>query len=226
MKQKLTISFNVHEDLKCICLTRLTLGEGLTTQHGADARLGTKMDVLAGGCHQGLPASGGSTKLARWKRLHREEQEERAIVQAACVKHVQFGVPTPPNSGSDLSGRKAAFADILESSAGNKKRCLEDQDLVLSFDSISSERFEDSGAVVVLRVCKKVCGERVEAQVDIDGNMIHVTKEVDGGEEEVQGKRRESVGGGKEDGVSAKIATDPGAVGQLTGASDVARQEP
>lgn len=66
----------------------------------------------------------------------------------------------------------------------------------------------------------------MEAQADIDGNMIHVTKEVDGGEEEVQGKRRESVGEGKEDGVSAKVATDPGAVGQLTGASDVARQEP
>lgn len=142
------------------------------------------------------------------------------------MKHVQFGVPTPPNSGSDLSSRKAAFADILESSIGNKRRCSEGQDFVLSFDSNSAESIESRGTNVVLPVCKKVCGERVEAQVGIDGNWIHVTKEVDGGEDEVQGKRRESVGEGKEDGMSAKGATDPGAVGQLTGACDDARQEP
>lgn len=135
------------------------VGEGVTAQPGADARLGTKVDVVAGGGEQGLAASGGSTKLARWRRLHGEEQEERAVVQAACVKHVQFGVPTPPNSGSDLSGRKAAFADILESSTGNKKRFLGDQDLVLTFDSISAESFEWRGAGVVLPACKKVCGE-------------------------------------------------------------------
>lgn len=142
------------------------------------------------------------------------------------MKHVQFRVPTLSNSGSDLSSRKAAFVDILESSASNKRRCLEGLDLVLSFDSNSSESIEFRGASVVLPACKKVCGERVEAQVGIDGNIIHVTEEVDGGEEEVQGRRRESVGEGKEDGVSAKVATDPGVVSQLTGACDDARQEP
>ena len=49
---------------------------------------------------------------------------------------------------------------------------------------------------------------------------MHVTKEVDGGEEVAQGRRRESVGEGKDDEGSVKGATDPGAVGQLTGACD------
>lgn len=163
-------------------------------QPGADARLCTNGNKVAGGGGHSLAAPGGPANLARWKRLHREEQEERAAVQAACAKHVQFGVPTPPNSGSDLSSRKAAFAEILVSSAGNKRRYSEGQDLVISFNSTSSESIEFRGASVALPACKKVCGERVETLVGIDGNMVHVTKEVDGGEEEVQGRRRESVG--------------------------------
>lgn len=195
-------------------------------QPGAYALLCTKEDRAAGGGDHSPAAPSGPANLARWKRLHREEQEERAAVQAACATHVQFGVPTPPNSGSDLSSRKAAFAEILVSSAGNKRRFSEGQDLVISFNSTSSESLEFRGASVVLPACKKVCGERVETLVGIDGNMVHVTKEVDGGEEEVQGRRRESVVEGKEDEVSAKEATDPGAVGQLTGACEDARQEP
>ena len=44
--------------------------------------------------------------------------------------------------------------------------------------------------------------------------------------EEVQDKRRESVGDGKDVGGTTKEATGPGAAGQLTGALDDARQEP
>ena len=72
--------------------------------------------------------------------------------------------------------------------------------------------------------CKRVCTERVEAVLGIDGSTVHVTQEVDGGEEEVPDGRRESVGEDKD--VGYKEATDPGAAGQLTGANDVARQEP
>uniref|UniRef100_A0A3B6AUQ4 Uncharacterized protein n=1 Tax=Triticum aestivum TaxID=4565 RepID=A0A3B6AUQ4_WHEAT len=180
-----------------------------------------KVDKAAGGGGLSLATPGGSTNLARWRRLHREEQEERVVVQAACTTHVQFGVPTPPNSGSDLSSGKVVFLDKKPiSSAGNKRRMPDGQDLVVSFKSTSSESVESKGVNVVPPACKKVCGERVETQVGIDGNMVHVTKEVDGGEEVAQGRRRESVGEGKDDEGSVKDATDPGAVGQLTGACD------
>ncbi|XBH99223.1 hypothetical protein VPH35_128609 [Triticum aestivum] len=153
-----------------------------------------------------------AAKGAATSSLHREEQEERVAVQAACAKHVQFGVPTPSNSGSDLSNGKI--------------RCQEGQDLVISFNTTSSKSIEFRGASLAPPACKKVCGERVETLVGIYGNMVHVTKEVDVGEDEVQGRRRESMGEGKDGEGSAKEATNPGAVGQLTGASDDARQEP
>ena len=79
------------------------------------------------------------TALGRWKRYHQEEQEERAVVQFAGVKHVKFGVPTPPNSGSELTGRKSAFAAMLQSTVGSKRIFSEHQDLVFHMNSNSSE---------------------------------------------------------------------------------------
>ncbi|XBI20620.1 hypothetical protein VPH35_061869 [Triticum aestivum] len=174
---------------------------GTNVKPGADARPCTKMDRAAGGGDHSLAAPGGSTNLVRW-RLHREEQEEHDVFHTACVTHVQFGVPTPPNSGSSLS---------------SGKRCMSDgQDLVVSFKSTSYESIESRGFNVVPPACKKVCGERVETMVGIDGNMVHAA----------EGRRRESVGEGKEEEGSVKDATNLGAVGQLTGACDDARQEP
>lgn len=62
--------------------------------------------------------------------------------------------------------------------------------------------------------------------VGVDGLVTHVTKEVDGGEEVLQEKRRESVGEERDVGDPAKEATGLGAAGQLTGMDDSARQEP
>ena len=162
----------------------------------------------------------------RWKRLYRDEQLERAAVQGVCAKHVKFGVPSPPNSGSEMSSRKGAFAAILESTAGSKRSLSDDQNLVFSMDSTSSESLEYKSANDRTVSCKRVCTERVEAVVGVDGAMVHVTKEIDGGEEELQERRRESVGEEKEEGGTPKEATGPGAAGQLTGALDDARQEP
>jgi hypothetical protein len=53
-----------------------------------------------------------------------------------------------------------------------------------------------------------------------------VGEEMDGGVEELQDRRRESVGEEKEKDGTPKEATDPGVVGQLTGALDDARQKP
>lgn len=69
----------------------------------------------------------------------REECEERVEVQYAGVKHGKFGVPTPPNSGSELSSRKVAVAAILESSAGSKRRCPDGQDPIFNMNSTSTE---------------------------------------------------------------------------------------
>lgn len=145
---------------------------------------------------------------------------------AVCiVKHVVFSVPTPPNSGSELSSRYATFAAMLESTAGSKRHSPDDQDLILSMNSTSTESLEHRGAVDMSVTCKRVCVERVETVVGLDGSTIHVTEEVDGGEEEVQDRRRESIGEEKDVEDTTKEATGPGAAGQLTGAHDVARQE-
>lgn len=148
------------------------------------------------------------------------------MVQAACVTHAVFGVPTPPNSGSDLSSRKMTFAAMLESTVGSKRRSHDDQDLLLSMHSTSTESLDFRGALDMSDTCKRVCVERVGTVVGLDGSTVHVTKEVDEGEEEVQNRRRESVGDGNDVGDTTKEATGPGAAGQLTGANDVARQEP
>lgn len=134
-----------------------------------------------GGQRPSVDAKGDETILGRWKRVHREEREERDVVQYAGVKHAMFGVPTPPNSGSELSQRGAAFVCILESFVLSKRRCPDDQDFIINM-KCSSESIE-------LPSCKRVCGERVEAVVGIDGLVTHVTKEVDGGEEVNQEKK-------------------------------------
>ena len=59
----------------------------------------------------------------------------------------------------------------------------------------------------------------------IDGSICHVTEIVDGGEEVLHDRRRESVGEEKEVDDPTKEATGLGAAGQLTGAFDDARQE-
>ena len=59
--------------------------------------------------------NGAESKWGRWKRMYKEKQVERAVVHGVCAKHVKFGVPTTPNSGSELSSRKVAYAAILES---------------------------------------------------------------------------------------------------------------
>ena len=107
-----------------------------------------------------------------------------------CAKHVKFGVPTPPNSGSELSSRKVAYAAILESTAGSKRRRSEDQGLVFTMNSNNSESLEYKSENDISVTCKRVCGERVEAVVGVDGAMVHVTKEIDGGEEDLQERRR------------------------------------
>ncbi|VAI37341.1 unnamed protein product [Triticum turgidum subsp. durum] len=148
------------------------------------------------------------------------------MVQSACAKHVVFGIPTPPNSGSELSSRKMIFAAMLESTTGSKRQSPDDQDLVLSMNSTSTESLEVRDAMDVSVNCKRVCVERVGTRVGIDGSTFHVTEEVDGGVEVDQDKRREYVGDGKDVGDNTKEATGPGAAGQLTGEHDVARQEP
>jgi hypothetical protein len=111
------------------------------------------------------------------------------MVQFTGVKHAMVGVPTPPNSGSEHSNRKAAFVGILEKSILTKRRSPDDQDFIINMNS-SSETIEFPS-------CKRVCGERVEAVLGVDGLVTHVTREVDGGEEVNQEKKRESVGEGK-----------------------------
>ena len=99
-----------------------------------------------------------------------------------CAKHVKFGVPTPPNSGSELSSRKVAYAAILESTAGRKRRHSEDQGLVFTMNSNSSESLEYKSENDISVTCKRVCCERIGAVVGVGGAMVHVTKEIDGGE--------------------------------------------
>ena len=147
-----------------------------------------------------------SAGVQRWKRLHRQEQDEKVMLQAACVKHAVFGIPTPPNSGSDLSGGKAAFAAMLEGTTGSKRRSPdEDKDMVLSMNSSSTDSIEFRGALDMSVTCKRVCVERVESVVGIEGSAVHITEEIVEGEEEDQ-NRRESVGDGKEiGGISKKL---------------------
>ena len=148
------------------------------------------------------------------------------MLQAACVKHAVFGIPTPPNSSSDFSGGKADFAALLEGTAGSKRRSPdEDKDMVLSMNSSSTDSIEFRGALDMSVTCKRVCVETVESVVGIDGSIVHVTEEIDEGEEEAH-NRRESIGDGKEVGNISKEATGPAAAGQLTGAHEDARQEP
>lgn len=61
-------------------------------------------------------------------------------------------------------------------------------------NSNSSESLEYKSANDISVTCKRVCGERVETVVGVDGAIVHVTEEMDGGEEELQDRRRESVG--------------------------------
>lgn len=95
--------------------------------------------TVHGGARPNVDAKGAETIWGRWKRFHREECEERVEVQYAGVKHGKFGVPTPPNSGSELSSRKVAVAAILESSAGSKRRCPDGQDPIFNMNSTSTE---------------------------------------------------------------------------------------
>lgn len=90
-------------------------------------------------------------------------------------------------------------------------------------NSNSSESLEYKSENDISVTCKRVCGERVEAVVGVDGAMVHVTKEIDGGEEDLQERRRESVGEEKEEGGTPKEANNPGASVQPTGAFDDAR---
>ena len=156
----------------------------------------------------------------RWKRLYRDEQLERDAVQGVCAKHVKFEVPSPPNSGSEMSSHKGAFVAILESTTGSKRSLPDDQNLVFSMDSTSSESLEYKSANDRTVSCKRVCTERVEAVVGVDGSIVHVTGEREGREEEAWDRRRESVGEEKEDGDATKEATGLGAAGDLTGADD------
>ncbi|KAI4977863.1 hypothetical protein ZWY2020_014417 [Hordeum vulgare] len=136
------------------------------------------------------------------------------MVQAACVTHAVLGVPTPQNSGSDLSSHKMVFATMLESTTGNKKRSPDDQDLLSSMHSTSTNSLDG-----------KVCVGRVGTVIGIDGSTRHVMEELDDGDEEVQNRRIESVGDGNDVGDITKEATRHGAAGQLTSAN-VARQKP
>uniref|UniRef100_A0A8R7PF55 Uncharacterized protein n=1 Tax=Triticum urartu TaxID=4572 RepID=A0A8R7PF55_TRIUA len=68
--------------------------------------------------------------------------------------------------------------------------------------------------------CKRVCMERVETVIGVDGLVKHVTEEVEDGEEEYIEKRRESVGEekGAREGQSRIISAegtlvDPGSAG-------------
>lgn len=201
-------------------------GQGLVAQAAEQVK-----DVLPEDSNKGkgrpiVDATGAETIWGRWKRYHGEEAQERADVQYAAVKHAKFGVVTPPNSTSDLSSRKVAFAAILDSTAGSKRCPSEDQDFIINMNSACSESLEFKGAVELSVSCKRVCVERVEALLGVDGSVTHVTQEVDGGEEISEDRRRESVGEEKEEGPNLKEPTDPGAVDQLTGANDDARQEP
>ena len=149
---------------------------------------------------------------------------EWAAVQGVCSKHVKFGVPMPQNSGSDMSNCKGAFAAILESTAGSKRCHPDDQNLVFSMDSTSSECLEYKSANDLSVSSKRVCIERVEVVVGQDGSIVHVTWEREGREEEAQDRRRGSVGEEKEDGEGKKEATGLGAAGDLTDV-DGGRQE-
>ena len=128
-----------------------------------------------------------------------------------------------PNSGSELSRCKVAYAVILESTEGSKRRRSEDQGLVFTMNGNTSESLQYKSENGISVTCKRVCVERIEAVVGVDGAMVHVTKEIDGGEEELHERRREFVGEEKEDGGTPKEATHPGAAGLLTGTSDDAR---
>ncbi|KAI4990905.1 hypothetical protein ZWY2020_039276 [Hordeum vulgare] len=74
--------------------------------------------------------------------------------------------------------------------AGSKRRLFEDQDLVFTTKSNTSESLEYKSENYVSVTCKRVCGERVEAIVGVDGAMVHVTREIDEGEKELQERRR------------------------------------
>ncbi|KAI4987619.1 hypothetical protein ZWY2020_020419 [Hordeum vulgare] len=117
-----------------------------------------------------------------------------------CAKHVKFGVPTPPNSDSELSSRKVAYAAILDNTAGSKRRRSEDEDLVITMNSNTSESLEYKSEIDICVTCKRVCGEKVEAVVGVDCAMVHVTREIYEGEEELHERRRESVGEEKKEG--------------------------
>ena len=65
-------------------------------------------------------------------------------------------------------------------------------------NSNSSESLEYKSENDISVTCKRVCCERIGAVVGVGGAMVHVTKEIDGGEEELQERRRESVGEEKE----------------------------
>ena len=158
--------------------------------------------------------------------MYREEQVERAAVNSVCAKHVKFGGPTPPNSGNELSSRKVGYAAILESMTASNRCRSDDQDLVFTMNSNSSESLEYKSENDISVTCKRVCVERIEAVVGFDGAMVHVTKEIDGGEEELHERRREFVGEEKEEGGTPKEATNLGDADQLTGTFDDTRPEP
>lgn len=115
-------------------------------------------------------------------------------MKIACVKHAIFGIPTPPNSGSELSGRRMAFAAMLESTAGSKRRAPDDQDLLITMHSSSADSLEPRSASDMSVFGKRVCVERVGTEVGVDGATIHVTEEIDGGVEVDQDGRRVSWG--------------------------------
>ncbi|KAI4970360.1 hypothetical protein ZWY2020_001274 [Hordeum vulgare] len=101
------------------------------------------------------------------------------MVQFARVKDA-VGVPTPPNSGSELSSRKADFTAMLESMVGCTRRPQEDQDLILSMNTTSTDSLEARGYLAMNVSCKRVCVGRVETMVGLDGSTVHVTEEADG----------------------------------------------
>ena len=82
-----------------------------------------------------------------------------------------------------MSSRKGAFAAILESMAGSKRSLSDDQNLVFSMDSTSSESLEYKSANDRTVSCKRVCTKRVEAIVGEDRSIVHVTGEREGREE-------------------------------------------
>nr|XP_040257390.1 uncharacterized protein LOC120974896 [Aegilops tauschii subsp. strangulata] len=126
------------------------------------AATGALVAANVGGARQGtgrpmVDASGAETIWGHWKRYHREEMKERVKVQYAGVKHAKFGVVTPPNSMSDLSSRKVAFATILQSAARSKRRFAEDQEFFINMNNNSFESLEFRGSDDVSVSCKRVC---------------------------------------------------------------------